>query len=71
MGLIYVNEFQYKNDISLIIADSLNQYFGKVSMSEFKDRLFKFAIENCKDGVSILSDMGSYFFKKLYKELIE
>ena len=70
MGHIHVNEFEYKSNISLIIADSLNQYFGKVTMSEFKDRLVKFAIENSKDGVSILSDMGSYFFKMLYKELI-
>ena len=65
------DEFQHKSDISLIIADSLDQYFGKVPMVEVKNKLVKFAVEKRKDGVSILSDMGSYFFKRLYKELIE
>jgi hypothetical protein len=71
MGHVHLDEFQYSSDISLIIADSLNQYFGKVGIMEFKDRLVKFAIQKKKDGVSILSDMGSYFFKMLYTELIE
>lgn len=71
MDNIPLDEFQYKNDTSLIIADSLNQYFGKVSMMEFKDKSVKFAVEKRKDGVSILADMGSYFFKMLYKELID
>jgi hypothetical protein len=70
MGHIHVDEYEYKSDISLIIADSLNQYFGKVPMVKFKERLVKYAIEKRKDGISILSDMGSYFFKMLYKELI-
>jgi hypothetical protein len=70
MGHIHVDEYEYKSDISLIIADSLNQYFGKVPMMKFKERLVKYAIEKRKDGISILSDMGSYFFKMLYKELI-
>lgn len=70
MGHVHVDEYEYKSDISLIIADSLNQYFGKVPMVKFKERLVKYAIEKRKDGISILSDMGSYFFKMLYKELI-
>jgi hypothetical protein len=70
-GNIQLDEFQNKSDISLIIADSLDQYFGKVSMVEFKNKLVEFATEKRKDGVSILSDMGSYFFKRLYKELID
>ncbi len=71
MGHIQLDEFHHEGDISLIIADSLNQYFGKVPMVEFKDKLLKFAVDKRKDGVSILSDMGSYFFKMLYKELID
>lgn len=71
MGNIPLDVFQHKNDTSLTIADSLNQYFGKMSMLEFKDKLVKFAVEKRKDGVSILADMGSYFFKMLYKELID
>jgi hypothetical protein len=71
MGHIHVDEFQPESDISLIIGDSLNQYFGKVPVSEFKNRLIKFAIKKKKNGVSILSDMGSYFFKMLYKELVD
>ena len=71
MGHIQLDEFQYESDISLIITDSLKQYFGKVSMAEFKDRLVKFAVEKRKDGVSIMSYMGSYFFKRLYSELVD
>jgi hypothetical protein len=71
LGYIHVHEIEYQNHISLIIADSLNQYFGKVPMSKFKDGLVKFAVEKGKDGVSILSDMGSFFFKILDKELID
>lgn len=70
LGYIHVDDFQYESDISLIIADSLNQYFGKVSISEFRERLVKYAAKKNKQDVSILSDMGSYFFKMLYKELI-
>jgi hypothetical protein len=70
LGHIDVDELLLRNNNSLIIADSLNQYFGKVPMVEFKDRLVKFAVEKSKDGVSIVSDMGSYFFKMLYNELI-
>ena len=62
MGHIQLDEFQYESDISLIITDSLKQYFGKVSMAEFKDRLVKFAVEKRKDGVSIMSYMGLLFF---------
>jgi hypothetical protein len=40
-------------------------------MVEFKDRLVKFAVEKSKDGVSIVSYRGSYFFKMLYYELID
>jgi hypothetical protein len=40
-------------------------------MVEFKDRLVKFTVEKSKDGGSIVSDMGSYFFKMLYYELID
>ena len=71
MGHIYLVEYQYESDISLIIADSLYQYFGKVSMTEFRERLIRYAIAKRKEGVSILSDMGAYFFKMLHKELVE
>ena len=71
MGHIYLDEYQYESDISLIIADSLYQYFGKVSMTEFREKLIRYAIAKRKEGVSILSDMGAYFFKMLHKELVE
>ena len=48
MGQIHPDEFQHDSDISLIIADSLNQYFGKVPMVEFKDRLLNFAVRRKK-----------------------
>lgn len=71
MGHIHLDEFQDKSDVSLIIADSLNQYFGMIPMAQFKDKLVKYAVKKSKDGVSILSDMGSFFYEMLYKELIE
>jgi hypothetical protein len=69
--VVQLDEFAYDRDISLIIADSLNQYFGKVSTSEFTQRLVKYAIEKRKAGVSIMGDMGSYFFKMMYTELLD
>jgi hypothetical protein len=71
MGHIYMDEYEHKSEFSLIIADSLHQYLGRVPMAQFKDRLVNFAIGKSKDGVSILSDMGSYFYKMLYKELTD
>jgi hypothetical protein len=71
MGHIHLDEFQDKSDVSLIIADSLYQYFGMIPMAQFKDKLVKCAVKKSKDGVSILSDMGSFFYEMLYKELIE
>jgi hypothetical protein len=71
LGHMHVDEFKSKSDISLIIADSLHQYFGKVSMIKFKEKLVKYAKKKKKNGVSILSDMGPYFFKMLCNELID
>ena len=70
MGHIDVDNYRYDSDISLIIADSLDQYFGKVPMAVFKDRLVKVATKKRKDGVSIMSDMGPYFYKMLHQELV-
>lgn len=69
--VLQLDEFPYDSDVSLIIADSLNQYFGKVSTSEFTQRLVKYAIEKRKNGVTIMGDMGSYFFKLMNKELLD
>jgi hypothetical protein len=44
IGYIDLKEFHYKSDISLIIADSLNQFFEKVPMTNFKKILVKFAL---------------------------
>jgi hypothetical protein len=71
MGHNEVDVFLYESDLSLIINDSLNQYFGKESEIDIKERLLKYAIEKRKGGVSILSDMGCYFFKSQYKDLID
>lgn len=71
IGLVGIDLFPYKADLSLIINDSLNQYFGKEPMIEFNKRLVKYATERRKSGISILSDMGPYFFKMLYKELVD
>ena len=70
-GYIDLVKFQHTSDISLIIADSLNQYFGKVPIAKFRKMLVMFAIKKKKQGVSILSDMGSYFFKTLCNELVD
>jgi len=71
MGYIQMGKSRLQGDILLIISDSLNQNVEKVPISEFTGRLLKLAIEKRKKGVSILSDMGSYFFKMLNKELID
>ena len=62
---------KYEDNISLIISDSLHQHFGKVPMVEFKERLVNYSRHRGKSGVSVISDMGSYFFKRLYKELVD
>lgn len=53
MGQIHVDELQYESDISLIIANSLNQYFGKVSMIHIKDKLVKYAMKKGKNSFAI------------------
>lgn len=70
LGHIDVNNYRYNRNISLIIADSMDQYFGKVPMIEFSKSLVKVAAKKRKDGVSIVSDMGPYFYKMLYQELV-
>lgn len=68
LGHIGVYEFdQYQSNISSIISDSLHQHFGKVPMVEFKERLVNYSIHRGKSGVSVISDMGSYFFKRLQR----
>lgn len=71
LGHINVNNYRYDCDISLIIADSLDQYFGKVPVIEFSKRLVEVASKKRKNGVSIVSDMGPYFYKTLHHELVE
>ncbi|KAA2280114.1 hypothetical protein [Candidatus Nitrosocosmicus sp. SS] len=39
-------------------------------MVEFSKRLFKVDVKKRKGGVSIVSDMGSYFYKALHQELV-
>lgn len=72
LGHIGVDEFHpYKSNISLIISDSLHQHFGKVPLMEFKETLVKYSLHRGKNGVSVITDLGSYFFKRLYRELLD
>ncbi|VFJ14405.1 hypothetical protein [Candidatus Nitrosocosmicus franklandus] len=72
MKQIHTDELQYERDVSLIIFDSLDQYFGKMSVREFIGRLVEFSVEDKKKyGVSILSDMGCFFFKMRHRQLMD
>lgn len=72
MKQMHADELQSESDVPLIISDSLDQYFGKMSVREFIGRLVEFAVEDKKKyGVSILSDMGCFFFKIHHRQLMD
>jgi hypothetical protein len=62
---------KYEKTESLIINDSLKEYFGQSNPMDSKQKLIELANRKGKDGLSVIADMGPYFFKMEYDELLE
>ena len=62
---------KYENTETLIINDSLNEYFGGTNSFNSKIKLLEFANRSGKEGLSVIADMGSYFFKMDYDKLVD
>jgi hypothetical protein len=62
---------QYERTESFIINDSLKEYFGQSNPMDSKKKLIELANRKGKDGLSVIADMGPYFFKMEYDELLE
>jgi MEDS: MEthanogen/methylotroph, DcmR Sensory domain len=62
---------KHEREESLIIIDSLEEYFGKQPDMTFKRNLANHAKEIGKNGLSILGDIGAYPHKSKYKELVD
>ena len=63
---------KYEKEKSLIIIDSLEEYFGKPSDGmPFKRSLAKHAKKIGKNGLSILGDIGAYPYKSRSKDLVD
>jgi MEDS: MEthanogen/methylotroph, DcmR Sensory domain len=61
---------KYEKEESLIIIDSLEEYFGRQPDMTFKRNLANHAKEIGKDGLSILGDVGAYPHRSKQKELV-
>jgi len=56
---------------SLIIIDSLEEYFGKQPDMPFKKDLAKHAKKIGKNGLSILGDIGAYPHQSKHKDIVD
>ena len=55
---------------SLIVIDSLEEYFGKADMP-YKKNLASHAEKMGRNGLSILGDIGAYPYKSKHKDLVD
>ena len=62
---------KYESTESLIINDSLNEYFGQSDPMDSKKKLLEHANRKGKDGLLVIADMGPYFFKMNLDKLLE
>jgi archaellum biogenesis ATPase FlaH len=63
---------KHEKEKSLIIIDSLEEYFGKPSDGMlFKRSLAKYAKKIGKNGLSILGDIGAYPYKSRSEDLVD
>ena len=63
---------KYEKEKSLIIIDSLEEYFGKpLDGMPFKRSLAKHAKKIGKNGLSILGDIGAYPYKSKSQDLVD
>jgi hypothetical protein len=68
-GMIDVSKCEKQE--SLIIIDSLKEYFGNKHHMYFKKSLANYAKQIGKNGLSVLADMGAYTHKSMYKDLVD
>ena len=61
---------KYEREKTLLIIDSLEEYFGYQPLQYLKKSLANYA-KMGKNGVSVLGDMGAYPYKSKYKELVD
>ncbi|MFL6425815.1 MAG: hypothetical protein ACJ71R_19815 [Nitrososphaeraceae archaeon] len=62
---------KYEKQKSLIIIDSLKEYFGNKHHMYFKKSLANDARQMGKTGLSVLADLGAYSHKSKYKDLVD
>jgi DcmR-like sensory protein len=56
---------RYEKEQSLLIMDSLKAYFGlKSGLIPFLNQTVEYAKKSGKDGVTVIGDMGSFFYSK-------
>jgi hypothetical protein len=66
-----MNVSKYEKEKSLIIIDSLKEYFGDQPDMPFKMSLVNHAKQIGKNGLSILGDIGAYPHKSKYKDIVD
>ena len=68
-----LNVSKYEKEESLIIIDSLYEYFERQEPNDlfFKKSIVDYANQKGKNGLSILSDLGAYLHKSMYEELLD
>lgn len=62
---------EQENLKNLFIHDSVDEYFGNEIVMDSRKKILNEAIENGKEGFSVVADMGSFFFKGAVKKLLE
>ena len=62
---------KYENEKSLIVIDSLEEYFGQQPDMAFKRNLANHARQAGRNGLSILGDIGAYPHKSKHKDLVD
>jgi hypothetical protein len=56
---------------SLIVTDSLEEYFGERADMPYKKNLVSHAEKTGRAGLSILGDVGSYVYKSKHRDLVD
>ena len=62
---------KYEKEQSLIIIDSLEEYFGEKNDMDFKRDIANHAREKGKNGLFVLGDIGAYPYKGRHSDLID
>ena len=62
---------QHEKEKSLIVIDSMEEYFGIRADMPYKRKLASHAEKTGKNGLSILGDIGAYPYKSKHKDLVD